>query len=64
MPRICPVCGGALDPVLSEPTLPFCSERCRKIDLRRWLGEQYGLPYEAPEDPSEGADIPRETRDD
>jgi endogenous inhibitor of DNA gyrase (YacG/DUF329 family) len=24
--------------------MPFCSERCRTIDLGRWLGENYGLP--------------------
>ena len=24
--------------------MPFCSERCRTIDLGRWLGEAYGLP--------------------
>jgi endogenous inhibitor of DNA gyrase (YacG/DUF329 family) len=23
------------------PEFPFCSARCRKIDLGRWLGEQY-----------------------
>lgn len=26
--------------------MPFCSERCRQIDLGRWLGEEYGLPLE------------------
>lgn len=24
--------------------LPFCSERCRTIDLGRWLEEGYALP--------------------
>ena len=24
--------------------MPFCSERCRTIDLGRWLGESYSLP--------------------
>ncbi len=27
----------------SSPALPFCSARCREIDLGRWLGERYGL---------------------
>jgi len=34
------------------PDYPFCSPRCRKIDLGRWLGEQYGVgtpPDEEPE---------------
>jgi endogenous inhibitor of DNA gyrase (YacG/DUF329 family) len=29
------------------PFHPFCSDRCRLIDLGRWLGESYGLPQEA-----------------
>jgi uncharacterized protein len=28
----------------SSPALPFCSERCRTIDLGRWLGESYRMP--------------------
>jgi endogenous inhibitor of DNA gyrase (YacG/DUF329 family) len=26
------------------PYLPFCGERCRGIDLGRWLGETYRVP--------------------
>lgn len=40
-----------------EPTgkhVPFCSQRCRQIDLARWLGERYGLPiYRDSEDDEE-----------
>jgi endogenous inhibitor of DNA gyrase (YacG/DUF329 family) len=32
--------------------MPFCSERCRLIDLGRWLDEEQGLPIE-PEDREE-----------
>jgi endogenous inhibitor of DNA gyrase (YacG/DUF329 family) len=39
----CPVCHRDFDKDAS-PALPFCSERCRTIDLGRWLGESYGLP--------------------
>ncbi len=39
----CPVCNREFDNSTS-PALPFCSERCRTIDLGRWLGEAYGLP--------------------
>ena len=39
----CPTCEREFEQ--SESTaLPFCGERCRTIDLGRWLGEQYGLP--------------------
>ena len=39
----CPQCQSEFDSALS-PALPFCSERCREIDLGRWLDERYGLP--------------------
>jgi endogenous inhibitor of DNA gyrase (YacG/DUF329 family) len=48
----CPVCDKPFDPEQS-PAMPFCSERCRWIDLGRWLDEQHGLtrdPDEAAED--------------
>jgi len=31
--------------------MPFCSDRCRLIDLGRWLDEKQGLPIERAEDP-------------
>jgi endogenous inhibitor of DNA gyrase (YacG/DUF329 family) len=43
----CPLCKREFDKAAS-PALPFCSERCRTIDLGRWLGETYTLPV-APE---------------
>jgi endogenous inhibitor of DNA gyrase (YacG/DUF329 family) len=52
----CPVCEKEFDPSTSK-ALPFCSERCRTIDLGRWLGETYSLPVvpdpEADEVPEE-----------
>jgi endogenous inhibitor of DNA gyrase (YacG/DUF329 family) len=39
----CPICKREFDPSKSG-ALPFCSERCRTIDLGRWLGEGYALP--------------------
>lgn len=40
---LCPVCDATVD-LATTPTVPFCSERCRLIDLGRWLDEGYGLP--------------------
>ncbi len=34
----------------SSPALPFCSLRCKQIDLARWLDEKCGLPWQSPED--------------
>lgn len=39
-PRPCPECG---KPSTRE-AYPFCSERCRAIDLNRWLKGAYILP--------------------
>ena len=39
----CPICEKQFEPSVSN-ALPFCSERCRTIDLGRWLGESYGMP--------------------
>ncbi|MFN5757678.1 MAG: DNA gyrase inhibitor YacG [Planctomycetia bacterium] len=42
MPR-CPVCDANVD-LEQTPTVPFCSDRCRLIDLGRWLDEAYSVP--------------------
>lgn len=39
----CPTCKKEFDKEFS-PALPFCSDRCRLIDLGRWLDEEYPLP--------------------
>jgi uncharacterized protein len=41
----CSICQVEFRPEES-PARPFCGERCRLIDLGRWLDEDYGLPIE------------------
>jgi endogenous inhibitor of DNA gyrase (YacG/DUF329 family) len=52
-PRIarCPRCGTStrLDP--QNSWRPFCSERCKLIDLGDWMSGRYALPVQE-EDPS------------
>jgi endogenous inhibitor of DNA gyrase (YacG/DUF329 family) len=36
----CPICSRAA----AEPFRPFCSERCRQVDLGRWLNGGYAIP--------------------
>lgn len=49
--RRCPVCGR---PVTGEaPFRPFCSARCRQVDLGRWLAGDYAIPGEPTELPEE-----------
>jgi len=38
----CPICG-APTKWEGNPNRPFCSERCRIIDLGRWAGEEYSV---------------------
>lgn len=42
----CPICQKALQGEREDfPFFPFCGERCKTIDLGRWLSEEeYGLP--------------------
>jgi endogenous inhibitor of DNA gyrase (YacG/DUF329 family) len=49
----CPICEKPFDPAKS-PAMPFCSDRCRQIDLGRWLREVYSVPVER--DPDEFTD--------
>ncbi len=41
--RKCPVCGNLFSLATTEAP-PFCSQRCKLIDLGRWLDEGYGVP--------------------
>ena len=51
-PRIvaCPACGGDAVFAPSNPYRPFCSERCKTIDLGAWANESFRVPDETPPD--------------
>ena len=40
--RHCPACGGTAK--LDSETFPFCSQRCRLVDLGHWMDEAYRIP--------------------
>jgi len=42
-PVRCPRCGAACE-WAGNPQRPFCSLRCRLIDLGAWLDERYRVP--------------------
>ncbi len=47
----CPICDREIRGEPAEwPDFPFCSGRCRQIDLGRWLGEVYRIPESTPEE--------------
>jgi endogenous inhibitor of DNA gyrase (YacG/DUF329 family) len=45
----CPHCGKNIkDP--KHPFRPFCSERCKLIDLGKWISEEYRVAAEETDD--------------
>ena len=44
MAAVCPTCRKPTPPRSANPSAPFCSPRCRQVDLGRWLGEEYRVP--------------------
>ncbi len=47
----CPTCGGDSIYANSNPFRPFCSERCKNIDLGAWASESFRMPAQTlPED--------------
>jgi endogenous inhibitor of DNA gyrase (YacG/DUF329 family) len=44
-PSTCAICGKGLeaDAVASSPLYPFCSRRCKEIDLLRWCDGRYAV---------------------
>ena len=50
--RPCPECG---EPS-ARATYPFCSPRCKDVDLNRWLSGSYAIPVREDEDEETGED--------
>ncbi|MFK7985899.1 MAG: DNA gyrase inhibitor YacG [Sandaracinaceae bacterium] len=44
----CSICRTSVDPPSENPYWPFCSNRCRTIDLGNWLGGSYRMDDTAP----------------
>ena len=42
----CPTCGAKVKWNENQPWRPFCSERCRLIDLGKWADEEHRIPGE------------------
>jgi endogenous inhibitor of DNA gyrase (YacG/DUF329 family) len=50
----CPICKAEVDESKAgQPGswFPFCSDRCRTIDLARWLDGKYQIPVESEDKP-------------
>lgn len=46
----CPICKKKVAWIESEKFKPFCSERCKLIDLGDWATEAYKIPDKRPLD--------------
>ena len=55
-PRLvnCPQCGTPTPWSSANPYRPFCSERCKLIDLGQWASEAYRVPVEEQEPDDQG----------
>jgi endogenous inhibitor of DNA gyrase (YacG/DUF329 family) len=57
----CPTCGA---PVAADgPYRPFCSERCKNVDLGAWLLGHYRIPAEPDSDAEPDVLPPDDTKD-
>ncbi|MDZ7616753.1 MAG: DNA gyrase inhibitor YacG [Patescibacteria group bacterium] len=53
----CPTCDRRFEQA-SSSAIPFCSARCRLVDLGRWLDERNSVPHDPP--PDEEGEIPEQ----
>ena len=49
----CPRCGQAALFAPENKWRPFCSERCKLIDLGQWAAERYRVPVEDQQQPDD-----------
>lgn len=40
----CPTCGASVEWGVQSAYRPFCSERCKLIDLGAWAAEEHSIP--------------------
>jgi endogenous inhibitor of DNA gyrase (YacG/DUF329 family) len=57
----CPTCGDAVVWSAASPYRPFCSDRCKNVDLGAWASERYTIAGDADDrhdgvDPDNGPD--------
>lgn len=61
----CPTCRSPVNWDNKSPWRPFCSERCKLIDLGAWINEENTIPgVELPEDLLNEVDLPDDAAND
>jgi endogenous inhibitor of DNA gyrase (YacG/DUF329 family) len=46
----CKACGKDMQPDAENTYFPFCSERCKWLDLGKWFSEDFVVPGHTPAD--------------
>ena len=54
----CPTCQRPSPPREENPAFPFCSARCRSVDLGKWLGEEFRIAAESVDADEDGDSMP------
>jgi len=57
----CPRCGAQVAWSPENRYRPFCSERCKLIDLGAWATEKYRVPIEGEKDTPDTGELERES---
>jgi endogenous inhibitor of DNA gyrase (YacG/DUF329 family) len=53
----CIVCKRPVQPRPQNEAFPFCSARCKLVDLGKWLSDEYSIPG------SDSADVDEDTQE-
>lgn len=66
----CPICAAPAKSRQDNSAFPFCTTRCKTIDLGKWMSEEYRIPVpdSSPDDeegsaPAPGSKLGSETED-
>jgi endogenous inhibitor of DNA gyrase (YacG/DUF329 family) len=54
----CPTCRLEVLPRAKNPVFPFCSDRCKAIDLGKWLGGEYRIAAASKDEDEDGETPP------
>jgi endogenous inhibitor of DNA gyrase (YacG/DUF329 family) len=55
----CPTCGAPVEWGAQSPDRPFCSQRCKLIDLGAWASEEHAIAGDPAEDELFSEDLPQ-----
>jgi hypothetical protein len=61
-PRKCPICQREVTALAGIHPFPFCSPRCKLVDLGNWLDQRYVVGSDASDD-GEGESLPTAGRE-